>query len=120
MSDKVRTITLTLDELELRTTRDLVSVAGFPYNRNNWDYERRNVGLEQHNQAESNIAMEAAAVGCSGAANLAVMLRVLEQAKLQGCFIRLELSLANPLANKKPPLHARAQEVQIHLQQAIT
>lgn len=119
LSDKVRTLTLTLDELELCTNEGFVSVSGFPYNRANRDYERRNVGLEQYCQAEHNIAMEAAAVEHRGAADLAVMLRVLEQAKLHGCFIRLELSPANPLANKKPPLHARAQEVQIHLQQAI-
>lgn len=120
VSGKVRTITLTMDELELRTTEDFVSVSGFPYNRANWEYVRRNVGLEQYCQAEHNIAMEAAAVERHGAADLAVILRVLEQAKLHGCFTRLELSPANPLANKKPPLHARAQEVQIHLQQAIT
>jgi hypothetical protein len=63
--------------------------------------------------------MEAAAVECRGAADLSVMLRVIEQAKLHGCFIRLELAPANPLARKKPPLHPRAQEMQVHLHQAI-
>jgi hypothetical protein len=114
-----------MNELELCTTKDFVSVAGFPYNRTSWDNRGRwedhwrNIHLEQYCQAEHNIAMEAAAVECRGAADLSVMLRVIEQAKLHGCFIRLELAPANPLARKKPPLHPRAQEMQVHLHQAI-
>ncbi|GAB7323806.1 hypothetical protein MBLNU13_g07256t1 [Cladosporium sp. NU13] len=114
-----------MDELELRTTKDFVSVAGFPYNRIPWDSTGRrddhwrNIGSEQYCQAEHNIAMEAAAIERRGAADLSVMLPVIERAKLLGCFVRLELAPANPLASKKPPLHPRAQEVQVHLQRAI-
>lgn len=125
LPDKVRTITFTMNELELSTTQDFVSVSGFPYNRTGWDNRGRwedhwrNIGLEQYCQAEHNIAMEAAAVERLGAADLSAMLRVIQQAKLHGCFIRLELAPANPLAYKKPPLHPQAQEVQVHLLQAI-
>lgn len=119
VADKVRIITFTMNELELRTTKDFVSVCGFPYNRTGWDDRWRNISQEQFCHAEYNIAMEAAGVERSGAADFLTILRVIEQAKLCGCFIRLEFSPANPLANKKPPLHPRTQEVQVHLQQAI-
>lgn len=125
LADKVRIITFTMNELELRTTRDFVSVSGFPYNRTGWvnhgrwDDHWRNIGQEQFCHAEHNIAMEAAAVEHRGAADFPTILRVIEQAKLCGCFIRLEFSPANPLANKRPPLHPRTQEVQVHLQRAI-
>lgn len=125
LSDKVRTVTFTMNELELRSEEDFISVSGFPYHGTGWgdygrrDDQRRDIGMEQFYHAEHNIAMEAAAVERHGAADLSVMLRVIEQAKLHGCFIRLELSPANPLAYKKLPLHPRAQEVQVRLQQAI-
>lgn len=119
VSGKVQTITFTMDELEFRTARNFVSVAGFPYNRTNWEYGDRDIRMEQYYNVDHNIATEAAAIEHRGAADLAVMLRVLEQARLRGCLIRLELAPANPLARKKPPLHSRAQEVQVHLQRAI-
>jgi hypothetical protein len=119
LSDKVRTITLTLDELELRTKRDFVSVSGFPHNRTHWRDYCRNLVQEQHCHAKHNIAIEGAAVERYGAADLAVMLRVLQQARLHNCSIRLELAPANPLANKMPPLDPRAKEVQAQLHHAI-
>jgi hypothetical protein len=114
-----------MNELELRTTKDFVSVSGFPYNRTGWDNggrwedHWRDINLEQYCQAGHNIATEAAAVERRGATDLSVMLRVIEQAKLHGCVIRLQLAPANPLAYKKPPLHPQAQKVQVHLLQAI-
>lgn len=75
--------------------------------------------MERYYNTEYNIAMEAAAVERRGAADLTVMVRVLEQVKLHGCSIRLELAPAHPLAYKMPPLHPQAKEVQIHLQHAI-
>ena len=125
LADKVRIITFTMNELELRTTKDFVSVSGFPYNRTGWVYHGqwddhwRNIIQEQFSHAEHNIAMQAAAVEHSGVADFSTILRVIEQAKSCGCFIRLEFSPANPLANKKPPLHPQTQEVQFHLQRAI-
>ena len=118
-SDKIRTITPTMDELEFRTKRDFVSVAGFSYHRVYGPREPRDIGMEQYYNVRCNIEIEAEAVEHRGAADLAVILRVLEQARLRGCLIRLELSPANPLARKTPPLHSRAQEVQEHLQRAI-
>jgi anti-anti-sigma regulatory factor len=119
LSDKVRTITLTLDELELRTARDFVSVSGYPHNRTYWSDYSRSLSQEQHRHAEHNIAIEAAAVEHYGAADLAVMLRVLKQARSHDCSIRLELAPANPLANKMAPLHPRAKEIQAQLHHAI-
>jgi hypothetical protein len=119
LSDKVRTITLTLDELELRTARDFVSVSGYPHNRTYWSDYSRSLSQEQHRHAEHNIAIEAAAVEHYGAADLAVMLRVLKQARSHDCSIRLDLAPANPLANKTPPLNPQAKEVQAQLHHAI-
>jgi hypothetical protein len=128
LSDRVRTITLTMNELELRTADNFASVCGFPRFRH-WaaDHsrehsgtgQRRELHMEQYYHTECTMRMEAAAVEHRGAADLAVMVRVLEQAKVRKCFIRLELAPADPLNRKQPPLHPRAKEVQIHLQHAI-
>ena len=117
--DKAWIITLTMDELELRTADDFVSVSGFPYQRTHSNDHGRDIELEQYCHVSPNIAMEAAAVEHRGVADLTVMLRVMERAKILGCSIRLELAPASPFDNKMPPLHSQAKDVQIQLQQAI-
>jgi hypothetical protein len=120
LSEKVRTITLTMEELELRTADDFVSVCGFPSGKEDWSADHlREIWMERYYNAEYNIAMEAGAIERRGAADLAVMVRVFEQARLHGCSIRLDLAPAHPLANRKPPLHPQAKEIQIHLQHGI-
>ena len=119
LSDKIRTITLTTDELELRTARDFVSVSGFPHNRTHWENYSRRLSQEQFRHADHNIAIEAATVEQHGAADLAAMLRVLKEVRSRDCFIRLKISPGDPLAHEMPPLNSRAKDVQAQLLQAI-
>lgn len=124
LADRIRTITFTMDELELPTNRTFDSVIGYA----NWamlfDLEEyrgkpRNLHREQYKYVKENIRIEADAVDQRGPADSALMLRVLHQVKLHGCFIRLDLAPANPAANKMPPLNSHAKEVHRDLQRAI-
>lgn len=122
LTDRIQTITFTMDELELLAEPTFDSVTGYNH-PHLWATEYRNnpreLHMEQYNHVNDNISIEADAVNQRGPADSALMLRVLHQAKLHGCFIRLECSPANPAANKMPPLNSHAKEVHRDLQRAI-
>jgi hypothetical protein len=124
LSNKMRTITFTLDELELRSEKDFVSVSGYPSAREGDGYHRDHRALksEQHWHARHNISREKFYVKDHGAADLLLMLRVLHQAKLSGCLIRLDLSPNHPCSSRTAPapVNPRAKEVHSDLQRAIT
>jgi hypothetical protein len=124
LSNKMQTITFTLDELELRSEKDFVSVSGYPRKREGDEYHRnhRVIASEQHWHARHNIIKEKRYVKDQGAAHLVLMLRVLHQAKLRGCFIRLDLSPGHPCSSRTAPapLNPHAKEVHSDLQRAIT
>lgn len=126
LSDRLKIITFTLDELELCTAQDFVSVSGYPHNRTNWPTDdgsatrnSRDIAMERYCYANDNVIMETTAVEVRGVADLSLMARVLQQAKLRGCSIRLDLSPLNPMAAKHPFLNPRAADVQCDLQYAI-
>jgi hypothetical protein len=124
LSKKMRTIVLTLDELELRSEKDFVGVSGYPCKREGDEYHRnhRVIGSEQHWYARHNIIKEKRYVKEQGAADLVLMLRVLHQAKSRGCSTRLDLSPGHPCASRTAPapLNPHTEEVHSDLQRAIT
>jgi hypothetical protein len=123
LSNKIRTIIFTLNELELRSEKDFVSVSGYPCKREGDEYHRnhRVIGSEQHWHARHNIIKEKKYVKDQGAADFVLMLRVLHQAKWRGCFIRLDLSPGHPCASRTAPtpLSQHTEEVYSDLQRAI-
>jgi hypothetical protein len=124
LSNKMRTIIFTLDELELCSEKDFASVSGYPCKREGDEYHRnhRVIESEHHWHARHNITKEKKYVKDQGAANLVLMLRVLHQAKSRGCFIRLDLSPEHPCASRTAPapLNPHTEEVYSDLLRAIT
>lgn len=62
---------------------------------------------------------EEAGLQQQGTADFALMVRVLQCLKAQGCLLRLNLSPGNPLENMRFPINPRTRAVHSDLQRAI-
>lgn len=114
LSRHIKAVTLTLDGLELRTWKDYRTYREkIPHwlNQSHW---KRSGDLELYDPVE-----EEAGLQQQGVADYALMCRVLQRLKAQGCLLRLNLSPGNPLKRMMLRINGHAREVHSDLQRAI-
>lgn len=114
LARRIQTVTFTIDGLELRNEED--------------DSNYRRVIAHQLNQSYCVLSSdmmrfvafeEDADLQQQGVADFALMVRVLQRLKAQGCLLRLELSPGNPLESKRAYLNPRTRAVHSEFQRAI-
>lgn len=114
LSRHIKAVTLTLDGLELRIWKDYRNYReGIPHWLNQ-SHRKRSGHLELYDPVE-----EEAGLQQQGVADYALMCRVLQRLKAQGCLLRLNLSPGNPLERMRFRINDNAREVHSDLQRAI-
>lgn len=114
LARRIQTVTFTVDGLELRNQEDDPNyrrVIAHPLNQSH--------GLLSGNIMRFVASEEDADLQQQGVADFALMVRVLQCLKAQGCLLRLNLSPGNPLESRRVQVNPRTRAVHSEFQRAI-